>query len=64
MYIGFGVDYGYLEQVCGVMVCQVLECGQDVEVILVGGGFLIFYCEGEEFVDMCYYYGLWNVVCE
>lgn len=64
MYIGFGVDYVYLEQVCGVMVCQVIEFGQDLQVIFVGGGFFVFYQQGEEVVDIEYYYGLWNVVCE
>lgn len=64
MYIGFGVDYGYLEQVCGVMVCQVVDFGQDLQVIFVGGGLLIFYCEGEEVIDIVYYYGLWNCVWE
>ncbi len=38
MHIGSGVDCGHLEQVCGVMVRQVLECGQDVEAISAGGG--------------------------
>lgn len=45
MHIGSGVDYGHLEQVCGAMVRQVLECGQDVEAISAGGGLSIPYRE-------------------
>ncbi|VUC76050.1 diaminopimelate decarboxylase [Salmonella sp. NCTC 11881] len=64
MHIGSGVDYGHLEQVCGAMVRQVLECGQDVEAISAGGGLSIPYREGEEPVDTRHYYGLWNAARE
>ncbi|HAD5239132.1 TPA: diaminopimelate decarboxylase [Salmonella enterica subsp. enterica serovar Typhi] len=64
VHIGSGVDYGHLEQVCGAMVRQVLECGQDVEAISAGGGLSIPYHEGEEPVDTRHYYGLWNAARE
>ncbi|SUG31649.1 diaminopimelate decarboxylase [Salmonella enterica subsp. arizonae] len=64
MHIGSGVDYGHLKQVCGAMVRQVLECGQDLEAISAGGGLSIPYREGEESVDTRHYYGLWNAARE
>ncbi|SUG54022.1 diaminopimelate decarboxylase [Salmonella enterica subsp. diarizonae] len=64
MHIGSGVDYGHLEQVCGAMVRQVLECGQDLDAISAGGGLSIPYREGEESVDTRHYYGLWNAARE
>ncbi len=60
MHIGSGVDYGHLEQVCGAMVRQVIEFGQDLEAISAGGGLSIPYCEGEEAIDTDHYFGLWN----
>lgn len=33
MHIGSGVDYGHLEQVCGAMVRQVVDFGQDLQAI-------------------------------
>jgi diaminopimelate decarboxylase len=60
MHIGSGVDYGHLEQVCGAMVRQVIEFGQDLESISAGGGLSIPYREGEEAIDTDHYYGLWN----
>ncbi len=60
MHIGSGVDYGHLEQVCGAMVRQVIEFGQDLEAISAGGGLSIPYREGEEAIDTDHYYGLWN----
>lgn len=39
MHIGSGVDYGHLEQVCGAMVRQVIDFGQDLEAISAGEGF-------------------------
>lgn len=60
MHIGSGVDYGHLEQVCGAMVRQVIEFGQDLEAISAGGGLSIPYREGEEAIDTEHYYGLWN----
>lgn len=41
MHIGSGVDYAHLEQVCGAMVRQVLEFGQDLQAISAGGGLSI-----------------------
>lgn len=64
MHIGSGVDYGHLEKVCGAMVRQVVECGQDLEAISAGGGLTIPYREGEEAIDTLHYYGLWNAARE
>jgi diaminopimelate decarboxylase len=60
MHIGSGVDYVHLEQVCGAMVRQVIEFGQDLEAISAGGGLSIPYREGEEAIDTSHYYALWN----
>ena len=60
MHIGSGVDYTHLEQVCGAMVNQVIEFGQDLEAISAGGGLSIPYREGEEAIDTDHYYGLWS----
>lgn len=60
MHIGSGVDYGHLKQVCGAMVRQVIEFGQDLEAISAGGGLSIPYREGEEAIDTDHYFGLWN----
>ncbi len=60
MHIGSGVDYGHLEHVCGAMVSQVIEFGQDLEAISAGGGLSIPYREGEEAIDTDHYFGLWN----
>ena len=60
MHIGSGVDYGHLEQVCGAMVRQVVEFGQDLDAISAGGGLSIPYCEGEEAINTDHYFGLWN----
>ena len=60
MHIGSGVDYGHLEQVCGAMVRQVIDFGQDLEAISAGGGLSIPYREGEEAIDTDHYYGLWS----
>jgi diaminopimelate decarboxylase len=64
MHIGSGVDYGHLEQVCGAMVQQVIDFGQDLQAISAGGGLSIPYCEGEETIDTDHYYGLWNAARE
>ncbi|HFT8656443.1 TPA: diaminopimelate decarboxylase [Enterobacter cloacae] len=60
MHIGSGVDYGHLEQVCGAMVRQVIDFGQDLEAISAGGGLSIPYREGEVAIDTDHYYGLWS----
>ncbi|MDY1037314.1 diaminopimelate decarboxylase [Enterobacteriaceae bacterium RIT714] len=60
MHIGSGVDYAHLEQVCGAMVRQVIEFGQDLEAISAGGGLSIPYREGEEAIDTDHYFGLWS----
>ena len=60
MHIGSGVAYGHLEQVCGAMVRQVVDFGQDLEAISAGGGLSIPYREGEEAIDTDHYYGLWS----
>lgn len=64
MHIGSGVDYAHLEQVCGAMVRQVIEFGQDLTAISAGGGLSIPYREGEEAIDTDHYYGLWNTARE
>ncbi|MDM2943910.1 diaminopimelate decarboxylase [Citrobacter sp. Cm038] len=64
MHIGSGVDYGHLEQVCGAMVRQVMEFGQDLEAISAGGGLSIPYREGEEAINTDHYFGLWNAARE
>lgn len=60
MHIGSGVDYGHLEQVCGAMVSQVIEFGQDLEAISAGGGLSVPYRDGDEAIDTDHYFGLWN----
>lgn len=60
MHIGSGVDYAHLERVCGAMVQQVIDFGQDLEAISAGGGLSIPYRVGEERIDTAHYYGLWN----
>ena len=57
MHIGSGVDYGHLEQVCGAMVRQVVDFGQDLQALSAGGGLSIPYREGEEAIDTAHYYG-------
>lgn len=64
MHIGSGVDYGHLEQVCGAMVRQVVEFGQDLEAISAGGGLSVPYRYGEEAIDTAHYFGLWNAARE
>ena len=64
MHIGSGVDYGHLEQVCGAMVRQVVEFGQDLQAISAGGGLSIPYHEDEEAIDTDHYFGLWNAARE
>lgn len=64
MHIGSGVDYAHLEQVCGAMVQQVIDFGQDLEAISAGGGLSIPYREGEETINTDHYYGLWNAARE
>ena len=64
MHIGSGVDYGHLEQVCGAMVRQVIDFGQDLEAISAGGGLSIPYREGEEAIDTDHYYGLWSAASD
>ncbi|MFP1462370.1 hypothetical protein ACLB1E_12500 [Escherichia coli] len=64
MHIGSGVDYAHLEQVCGAMVRQVLEFGQDYRLFLRAVGFLFLIEQGEEAVDTEHYYGLWNAARE
>ncbi|QIU90301.1 diaminopimelate decarboxylase [Yokenella regensburgei] len=64
MHIGSGVDYGHLEQVCGAMVQQVIDFGQDLQAISAGGGLSIPYRQGEETIDTDHYYGLWNAARE
>ncbi|WP_435946101.1 diaminopimelate decarboxylase [Dryocola sp. BD586] len=60
MHIGSGVDYGHLERVCGAMVQQVIDFGQDLEAISAGGGLSVPYREGEEAIDTDHYFGLWS----
>ncbi len=64
MHIGSGVDYSHLEQVCGAMVQQVIELGQDLEAISAGGGLSIPYHEGGETINTAHYYSLWNAARE
>lgn len=47
MHIGSGVDYGHLEQVCGAMVRQVIDFGQDLEAISAGEGFRSLTAKGK-----------------
>ncbi|XPE65483.1 hypothetical protein ACNKHR_18950 [Shigella flexneri] len=57
MHIGSRVYYAHLEQVCGAMVRQVIEFGQDFQAISAGGGLSRPYQQGEEAVDTEYYDG-------
>lgn len=60
MHIGSGVDYDHLQQVCQAMVRQVIACGQDLRAISAGGGLTVPYRPGEEAVNTCHYFGLWD----
>jgi len=64
MHIGSGVDYAHLEQVCGAMVRQVIDFGQDLEAISAGGGLSIPYRSTDETIDTQHYFGLWNAARE
>ncbi len=64
MHIGSGVDYAHLEQVCGAMVRQVLEFGQDFTGYFCGRWAFYSLSTGEEAVDTEHYYGLWNAARE
>ncbi|GHM15887.1 hypothetical protein [Escherichia coli] len=59
-HIGSGVDYAHLEQVCGAMVRQVLEFGQDLQAISAGGGlsFLINRVKRRLILNIIMVYGM------
>jgi diaminopimelate decarboxylase len=60
MHIGSGTDLEHLSQVCGALEKAAITIGPSITSISAGGGLPIAYREGQEFVDIEAYYGLWN----
>ena len=60
MHIGSGTDLEHLSQVCGALEKAALVIGSSITEISAGGGLPIAYREGQEFIDIEAYYGLWN----
>jgi diaminopimelate decarboxylase len=60
MHIGSGTDLEHLSQVCGALEKAAVTIGPSITSISAGGGLPIAYREGQEFVDIEAYYGLWN----
>jgi diaminopimelate decarboxylase len=60
MHIGSGTDLEHLSQVCGALEKAAITIGSSITSISAGGGLPIAYREGQEFVDIEAYYGLWN----
>ena len=60
MHIGSGTDLEHLSQVCGALEKAALAIGPSITSISAGGGLPIAYRDGQEFVDIDAYYGLWN----
>jgi diaminopimelate decarboxylase len=60
MHIGSGTDLEHLSQVCGALERAALVIGSSITEISAGGGLPIAYREGQEFIDIEAYYGLWN----
>ncbi len=60
MHIGSGTDLEHLAQVCGALEKAALEVGRSLTSISAGGGLPIPYREGEGYVDLEAYFGLWD----
>jgi diaminopimelate decarboxylase len=60
MHIGSGTDLEHLGQVCGAMEKLALTVGRTITSISAGGGLPIAYEEGDTFVDIEQYFGLWD----
>jgi diaminopimelate decarboxylase len=60
MHIGSGTDLEHLSQVCGALEKAALVVGRSITTISAGGGLPIPYREGQSFVDVDQYFGLWD----
>jgi diaminopimelate decarboxylase len=60
MHIGSGTDLEHLSQVCGALEKAAITIGSSISSISAGGGLPIAYRDGQDFVDIEAYYGLWN----
>jgi len=60
MHIGSGTDMEHLAQVCGAMEHAAADAGSSLTAISAGGGLPIPYREGETYVDLAAYFGLWD----
>jgi diaminopimelate decarboxylase len=60
MHIGSGTDLEHLSQVCGALEKAAITIGSSITSISAGGGLPIAYREGQEYLDIEAYYGLWN----
>src|SRR4029077_20778424 len=60
MHIGSGTDLEHLSQVCGALDKAAITIGSSITYITAGGGLPIAYREGQEYLDIEAYYGLWN----
>jgi diaminopimelate decarboxylase len=60
MHIGSGTDLEHLSQVCGALEKAAVTIGSSIASISAGGGLPIVYRDGQQFVDIDAYYGLWN----
>jgi diaminopimelate decarboxylase len=60
MHIGSGTDLEHLSHVCGALEQAARTVGRSVTTISAGGGLPVPYREGEAFVDLDEYYGLWD----
>ncbi|MDO5113608.1 MAG: diaminopimelate decarboxylase [Planctomycetia bacterium] len=62
IHIGSGTDLEHLSQCCEAMKTLALQVGKSVRTISSGGGLPTVYREGDTYVDLKKYYGLWDAV--
>ena len=62
MHIGSGTDLEHLSQVCAAMEKAALQVGPQITSLSAGGGLPVPYREGETYVDLDAYFGLWDKV--
>lgn len=60
MHIGSGTDLEHLSQVCHALESAAAEVGRSLTAISAGGGLPTPYREGEGYVDIDAYFGLWD----
>ncbi|MGL6196021.1 MAG: diaminopimelate decarboxylase family protein, partial [Thermoguttaceae bacterium] len=61
-HIGSGTDFEHQQQVCEYMGKFAEQFGPDLEMLSTGGGLPIPYKEGETYIDLDRYFGMWNEV--